>query len=102
MSTAKNSNSNAATDAAAAFTPDFDAAAERIRQLNEKVIAAAKQSGNISLDAYERTLSSLVEFEEKVADASQLEWVSAMAKAHAGFVADVSNAFTSAARDTLK
>lgn len=82
--------------------PDFEESAERIRELNEKLITAAKQSGNLSLDAYEKTLTSLVEFEQKAAGATQLDWVSALAKAHASFVTQVSDAFTSAARQALK
>lgn len=81
---------------------DFDAAAERIRMLNEKLLTAAKQTGNTSLDAYEKTLSSLVDFEEKVAGASQLDWVNALAKAHASFVTEVSGAYTNAMREALK
>lgn len=83
-------------------TPDFDAAADRVRQLNEKVIAAAKQGGNVSLDVYERTLTSVLELEQQLAGASQLDWVSAFAKAHADFVTDVSSTVTSAAREQLK
>ncbi|RNI19657.1 hypothetical protein [Flexivirga caeni] len=94
--------SNPAADSAAAFTPDFESAAERVRELNEKMIEATKKSGNLSLDAYEKTLQGLVDFEEKAAGASQLDFVSALAKAHAAFVTDVSSAFTSAARDALK
>ncbi len=80
----------------------LDDAAERIRALNEKLLTAAKQAGQGSLDAYEKTLASLVEFEEKVAGASQLDWVSALAKAHATFVTDLSSAYTSAVRAALK
>lgn len=96
------SKSNPAADAAAAFTPDFEAAAARVRDLNEKMIEAAKKSGNLSLDAYEKTLQGLVDFEEKAAGASQLDFVNALAKAHASFVTEVSTAFTTAARDALK
>ena len=83
-------------------TPDFEAAAERIRSMNEKLLDAYKHSGNISMDAYEKTLASLLDFEEKAADATQLEWVSALASAHAKFVTEVSAAYTRAARDMLK
>ncbi len=74
----------------------------RIRDLNEKVIEAAKDAGRVSIDAYEMTLESLVEFEQKVAGNSQLDWVTALAKTHAQFVQDVSSFFVSAARDNLK
>lgn len=83
-------------------TPDFEAAADRVRQLNEKVITAAKQGGNVSLDVYEKTLTSVLDLEKQLAGASQLEWVSALAKAHADFVSDVSSTVTTAAREQLK
>lgn len=95
-------DSNPAADAVNGMLPDMEAVSERIRQLNEKMIEATKQGGKQSLDAYERTLESLVDFEQKTADASQLDFVSALAQAHAKFVTDVSSAFTSAARDSLK
>jgi hypothetical protein len=44
-----------------------DDAVQRIRELNEQIIAAAKQTGRVSLDAYERALKDLLDFEQKVA-----------------------------------
>jgi hypothetical protein len=80
----------------------FDDAVKRIRELNERVIEAAKQSGRVSLDAYERSLKDLLDFEKKVANATQLDWVNALASAHAKFISDVSQAYTQAARELLK
>ncbi|MGH3218075.1 MAG: hypothetical protein ACRDPY_05000 [Streptosporangiaceae bacterium] len=79
-----------------------EATTERIRALNEQIIGSAKTAGQASLDAYEKALQSLVDFEQKATNASQLEWVSAVASAHAKFVQDVSAAYVSAARATLK
>jgi hypothetical protein len=79
----------------------YEEAADRIRQLNERLIEGSKAAGNTTLDAYEKALKSLVDFEEKVAGASQLEWVSALAQTHASFVRDVSAAYTKAARELL-
>lgn len=87
---------------AAAFSTNVEESAERIRALNEKLIDAAKQNGTATLDAYEKTLANLVDLEQKAADASQLDWVSALAKAHTSFITEVSTAFTTAARDVLK
>jgi hypothetical protein len=87
-------------------TPDpsaqIDEVAQRIRELTERFIEAAKKAGNASLDSYEKSLQSLVDFEERAAGASQLDWVSSIAAAHAKFVQDVSAAYVSAARDMLK
>ncbi|HEX2808482.1 MAG TPA: hypothetical protein VHN80_20155, partial [Kineosporiaceae bacterium] len=59
---------------------EFEQAAARVRELNERLIESSKAAGTTTLDAYERALQSLVEFEEKVAGATQLEWVSALAQ----------------------
>src|SRR5574340_1291775 len=95
--TATAAATSAAQEAAAGFSKTIDETTERIRALNEKIIEAAKQTGNLSLDTYEKTLGSLLEFEEKVGNASQLDWVAALSKAHASFISEVSNAYTSAA-----
>jgi hypothetical protein len=88
------------------MSTDANAAAEeavqRIRDLTERFIDSAKSAGNQSLDAYEQSLQTLVEFQEKAAGASQLDFVSSIAAAHAKFVSDVSAAYVSAARNMLK
>ena len=87
-------------------TPDptaaVDEVAQRIRELTERFIDAARKAGNASLDTYEKSLQSLVDFEERAAGASQLDWVSNIAQAHAKFVQDVSAAYVSAAREVRK
>ena len=80
----------------------FEVAADRIRELNEKLIQSTKTTGRASLDAYEKALQSLVDFEQKVGQSSELEWVSALASTHAQFIKDVSQAYTQAARELLK
>jgi hypothetical protein len=89
-------------DAAANMTAATDEAVQRIRDLTEQFIQSAKSAGNQSLDAYEQSLRTLVEFQERAAGASQLDWVSSIAAAHAKFVQDVSAAYVSAAREMLK
>ena len=84
------------------FEVDFDNAAERIRGLNERVLTAAKETGTISLDTYKQTLNSLLDFIQKAADSTQVEWISALAKAQASYINEVTNAYTKAARDLLK
>ena len=80
----------------------FEIAADRVRDLNERLIQSSKTAGQASLDTYEKVLKSLVDFEEKVGQSSQLEWVSALASTHAQFIKDVSQAYTQAARELLK
>jgi predicted RNA-binding Zn ribbon-like protein len=75
---------------------------KQIRELTERFIDSAKAAGNQNLDAYEQSLRTLVEFQERAAGASQLDWVSTIAQAHAKFVQDVSAAYVTAARQMLK
>ena len=84
------------------FDVDFEAATERIRDLNEKVLAAAKRTGTMSIDAYEQTVNSVLDFSQKAADSTNVDWVSAIAKAQASYITEVTNAYTKAARDVLK
>lgn len=79
----------------------YEEAAKRIRDLNERLIESSKAAGLTTLDSYEKALKSLLDFEQKVAGASQLDWVSAIASTYAMFVQDVSAAYTKAARDLL-
>ena len=94
-----------ATDTAPTIKPfdvDFEAATERIRGLNEKVLEAAKQTGTMSLDAYEQTVNSLLDFSQKAADSTKVDWFSALAKSQASVITEVTNAYTKAARELLK
>jgi len=97
MTSESEAGSDTAIDTAAA-----EQAGQRIRELTERFIESAKVAGNQSLDAYEKALESMVAFQEKGAQATQLDWVSAVAAAHAKFVQDVSSAYVSAAREMLK
>jgi hypothetical protein len=85
-----------------AFDVDFEAATERIRGLNEKVLVAAKQTGNISLDTYEQTVNSVLDFSQKAADSTKVDWFSALAKSQASVITEVTNAYIKAARELLK
>jgi hypothetical protein len=90
------------TDMGANATAATEEVSRRIRELTEQFIESAKKAGNSSLDAYEKSLRNLVEFQERAAGASQLDWVSSIASAHAKFVQDVSSAYVTAAREMLK
>jgi hypothetical protein len=86
----------------AGATAATEEAVQRIRDLTERFIESAKTAGQVSLDAYEKALQNLVDFQERAANATQLDWVSSIATAHAKFVQDVSAAYVSAAREMLK
>ena len=81
---------------------NIDAAAERIRDLNERILESSKKAGSVYVDMYEKTLHSIADYQEKVGKQSDLEWVSTIAKAQAGFTRDLADAYTSSARTLLK
>jgi hypothetical protein len=81
---------------------DIDAAAERIRELNEQILDFGRKAGVQFLDAYESTLKTFADYQDKVADQSQVEWVASIARAQANFTREVTRVYTSSARDLLK
>jgi hypothetical protein len=74
----------------------------RIRELGDKFVQLAKQQGQVSLDTYEKTLQSLIDFEKAAASASPLNWVTGLANTHAKFVQDIAGSYLELAREALK
>jgi hypothetical protein len=82
--------------------PDAVAAAQHIRELNERIIETSVRAGLSSLDLYEKALKSIADIQQAVGEASQLELVSAMGAAQANLTRQMADAYTSAAREFLK
>lgn len=80
----------------------FEEAADRVRGLNERIIEATHKTGTTYLDAYEKTLRGIADYEEKVAEASQVEWLAALLTAQADFTREIAKATTTSARQLLK
>ena len=81
---------------------DMDAAAQRVRELSEKVATQARQNGLTFLEGYERMLKNMLDFEEKAAQGTGQDWASSLATTHANFVRETSEVFLNAWRDQLK
>lgn len=80
---------------------DTDAAAQRVRELSDQVIAQAKKNGLAFLEGYERVLRTMLDMEEKAARGFGQDWTTSLAKTHADFVRDTSEVFLKAWRDQL-
>lgn len=80
----------------------LEAAAERLRKLNERIIEAGKQTGETTLTSYEKALKAIASAVERGAGRSDIDWISNLATTQAKFIRDVTEAWTSAARDMLK
>src|SRR6478735_3789099 len=82
--------------------PSVEEASQSVRDLGERWKASSRNAGLVTLDAYEKVLNSVVDFEKKVASEAQVEWVSALATSHASLLSDLTGSYTAAARDLLK
>ena len=51
---------------------------------------------------YEKTLHSIADYQEKVGEQSDVDWISTIANAQANFTRDLADAYTSSARTLLK
>jgi hypothetical protein len=91
-----------ATQTQTKASKETEAAAERIRELNEQILEFGRKAGVQFLDAYESTLKTFADYQDKVADQSQVEWVASIARAQANFTREVTRVYTASARDLLK
>jgi hypothetical protein len=75
---------------------------ERIRELNERILDAGKKAGGAYLDAYEKALQSIADYQEQVAQQTDVEWISTIVDAQARFTRELTKVFVSTGRDLLK
>jgi len=79
-----------------------DAATESLRDVNEQIIDFGRKTTATVLDAYETTLNSVADYQDKVAETSQVEWVSNLAHAQADLTRGVAKVYASTARGLIK
>jgi hypothetical protein len=75
---------------------------ERIRDLNERILDAGKKAGNAYLDAYEKTLQSIADYQETAAKQTDVEWISTVVDAQARFTRELTKVYVSTGRELLK
>ncbi|MEA2245590.1 MAG: hypothetical protein QOH46_119 [Solirubrobacteraceae bacterium] len=75
---------------------------ERIRELNERILEAGKKTGGAYLDAYEKALQSIADYQEQFAQQTDVEWISTIVDAQARFTRELTKVFVSTGRDLLK
>jgi hypothetical protein len=75
--------------------------AQRIRGLNQQVLARASAAGTGAVDGYEKALQDMADFETKIAGNSQLDWLQAVARSHTRFVTDLASMYANAIRNGL-
>ena len=81
--------------------PELDAAAERIREANERILAAGRKATVACLDGVERYAVGVAQAERKVAEQSQIDLFGQLLNAHASFTEDVVKAGMTATRELI-
>jgi hypothetical protein len=80
----------------------IDTAFEQIAKFNEQFAAAARKTGTLYLEAYEKAVDRAVELENKAADHAQQDWIESAIRAHSDMTKELTAAYTSTARSLLK
>jgi hypothetical protein len=84
------------------FSPDIEAAAQRIKQTSDRVLELSKENGLVWLEAYEKMLNSVLKLEEETAKDLGADWVNTLVSTQADVVREMSEAFLGAVKDRLK
>jgi hypothetical protein len=84
------------------FTPDIEAAAERIKQTTERVLALSKENGLVWLEAYEKMLNGVLKLEEDTAKEVSSDWVETLVSTQTDFIRETSQAYLGAFKERLK
>jgi hypothetical protein len=91
-----------AGESGAAQDKAFEETAERLRELNERIIEASKKSGRAYLEAYEANLKAIAQYQAKLASASEVDWVSTLLNAQADFTREIARAAAAQSHEFLK
>lgn len=75
---------------------------QRLRKLNERIIAAGRDAGETTLTSYERALKTIASTIERGPGSSDIEWVANVASAQAKFIREMLTPLTERARKALK
>jgi hypothetical protein len=78
------------------------AAFERLRELNERLLANARKAGNEQVDWYERAVAQAIEVERKMSERSRQKWIKSLIDAQAGIAYEMASTYTAAARSMLR
>src|SRR3954451_20433246 len=81
--------------------PNVEAALQRIRDLNERILEQGQAMGNRFLDSYEESLRTFAEVQQRLADSTGQDWLSDIAKAQTDLLRTLGDAYVKGARQLL-
>jgi hypothetical protein len=81
-----------------AFEPPF----EQLEEFGEQMLSTARKASTQCLDSYEKTVDRAIDLELKLAGMTQQEWLKGMIDTHVEMTRELTEAYTSAARQLLR
>jgi hypothetical protein len=81
---------------------DTDEAVKRVKELSDRLIELTKNNGVGWLEAYEKSLTRMLELQTRAAAATQIEWINTLAATNADFMREMSAVYFQTVRDQLK
>jgi hypothetical protein len=81
---------------------DADEAVKRVKELSDRLIELTKKNGIGWLEAYEKSLTRMLQLQERAAAATQIEWINTLAATNADFMREMSAVYFQTVRDQLK
>ena len=79
----------------------FGAAFDHYADVRDELIATARKTGSLYLDAYEQAVGQALELETEFAKSTQQEWLQRMIEAHVNISRKLTASYTAAARNAL-
>jgi hypothetical protein len=76
--------------------------AASFRERNEQILEVGRRTRLDLIESYEQALGALADSREQLADASEVEWLSRVLRAQAGFTREIAEASGKFARELLE
>jgi hypothetical protein len=83
-------------------TPTIDKAFDQFKELNEQVVALARESGKLYVASCQKAADRTIEFERKLAGTARQDWLRSLIEAQADFARELTDSYTTMARALLK
>jgi hypothetical protein len=80
---------------------DADEAVKRVKELSDRLLELTKKNGIGWLEAYEKSLTRMLQLQERAAAATQIEWINTLATTQADFMREMSAVYFQTVRDQL-
>jgi hypothetical protein len=81
---------------------DAEEAVKRVKELSDRLIELTKKNGVGWLEAYEKSLTRMLELQQQAAAATPIEWINTLAATNADFMREMSAVYFQTAREKLK